>query len=141
MQIVQVYRSLALRPGQSLRFETTPTFTCATSFFHRKEWFGNISIKMEEENERERTCYAQSRHLFKCNVKEITNNYVTKELCLVKMYEEIEFDNTVKCPVLKWFVNNQGSYKVIDINRIMKSIHIVPDFRNVDQYFVNMYKF
>ena len=96
---------------------------------------------MEEENERERTCYAQLRLLFKCNVKEIRNNYVTKELCLVKMYEEIEFDNTVKCPVLKWFENNQGSYKVIDINRIMKSIHIVPNFRNVDRYFVSMYKF
>ena len=96
---------------------------------------------MEEENERERTCYAQLRLLFNCKMKEIRNNYVTKELCLVKMYEEIEFDNTVKCHVLKWFENNQGSYKVIDINRIMKSIHIVPDFRNVDRYFVNMYKF
>ena len=64
-------------------------------------------------------------------MKEITNNYVTKELCLVKMYEGIEFDNIVKCPVLKWFENNQGSYKVIDINRIMKSIHIVPDFRSI----------
>jgi hypothetical protein len=96
---------------------------------------------MEAENEPERTSYAQLRLLFKCNVKEVADDYITKELCLVRMYEQVDFDQTVKCPIIKWLENSEESYKVIEISRILKSVHIVPDFRNEGQYFVNMYKF
>jgi len=51
MQILQVYRSIELCPNQNLRSEKTLMFAHVTSNFHGKEWFSNISMKVEGENE------------------------------------------------------------------------------------------
>jgi hypothetical protein len=143
LQILQIYRSIALCPGPSSRYEKIPLFTRATSNFHGKEWFGNISIKMESDNELERTSYGQLRLLFKCNLNDGNSN-ISKELCdlcLVRMYEEIEIHERIRCQVLKWGEGNHESYAVIEIDRILKAVHVVPYFQNEGQYFVNVYKF
>jgi len=115
-------------------------FARATSDFHGKEWFSSISMKMEGDNELDRTSYGQLRLLFKCNMQEDGDRNVSKELCLVRMYEEVEIDRRVQCPVLKCCGQNQA-YAVIDISRILKAIHVVPDFEDNDRFFINVYKF
>jgi len=66
---------------------------------------------------------------------------VSKELCLVQMYEEVEFDNRVQCPILNWCPENSLPYEAIDASNILKAIHIVPNFENESHYFLNLYKF
>jgi len=86
---------VALCPSQDLRSEKSPMFARATSNFHGKEWFSNISMKMEGDNELERTCYGQLQLLFKSNMQEDGVRNVSKDLCLVRMYEVVEFDNRI----------------------------------------------
>ena len=114
-------------------------FTCATSNFHGKEWFDNILIKMEFDNELKKTSYGQLCLLFKCNLNDGNSN-ISKELCLVRMYEEIKVHDRIRCPVLKWCEGNHESYVVIEIDGILKAVHVVPYFQNEGQYFVNVYK-
>jgi hypothetical protein len=57
------------------------------------------------------------------------------------MYEEIEIHERIRCQVLKWGEGNHESYAVIEIDRILKAVHVVPYFQNEGQYFVNVYKF
>ena len=64
LKVLQSYKSLALCPGESSRYADTPMFTRATFNFHGKEWFGNVSIKMECEGEEEKTSYGQLCLLF-----------------------------------------------------------------------------
>ena len=70
----------------------------------------------------------QLRLLFKCNMLEDGDRNVSKELCLIRMYEEVEFDSRIRCSVLKWQEDNTRSYKMMDIRKILKAIHVVPDF-------------
>ena len=58
LQILQIYRPIALCPSQRLRHKKNPMYTHATSRFYGRECFGNISIQMEANNKPERTCYA-----------------------------------------------------------------------------------
>ena len=141
MQILQVHRSIAICPSQNLRSGRTPMFARATSNFHGKEWFSNVSMKMEGDNEPERTSYGQLCLLFKTNMQEDGLQNVCKELCLVRMYEEVEVDNRVQCPVLRWLGEDHLSYQVVDVSKILKAIHVVPDFENNSQFFINLYKF
>jgi hypothetical protein len=95
---------------------------------------------MEGGNELERTSYEQLRLLFKCNLNDGNSN-INKELCLVRMYEEIEAHERIRCPVLKWCEGNHESYAVIEVDRILKAVQVVPDLQNDGQFFVNVYKF
>jgi len=133
--------SMAICPRKNLRCKKTPMFAGATSNFHIKEWFSSISIKMEGDNELGRTSYRQLRLLFKCNMQEDGDRNVSKELCLVQMYEEVGIDRRVQCPVLKWCGENLQAYVVINIRRILKAIHIIPDFEDNNRFFINLYKF
>ena len=69
LKVLQSYRSLALYPGESSRYADTPMFTRVTSNFHRKKWFGNVSIKMECEGQEEKTSYGQLHLFFRCSMK------------------------------------------------------------------------
>lgn len=117
-------------------------FTRATSSFHGKKWFGSVSIKMEGEGEEEKTSYGQLRLLFKSNMKlGQQNRYITKELCLVRMYEEQEVHATLGCLELKWVDEGLESYKVIEIESILKAVHIIPHFQKAGHFFLNNFKF
>ena len=69
LKVLQSYRSLAFCPGESSRYADISWFIRATSNFHQKECFGNVSIKMEYEGEEEKTLYGQLRLLYKCSMK------------------------------------------------------------------------
>lgn len=117
-------------------------FTRATSSFHGKEWCGSVSLKMEGEGEEERTSYGQLSLLFKCCMKlgqQHTN--ITKELCLVRMYEEREVHRILRCPELKWVEDGPASYKVMEIASILKAVHVIPHFEEDGHFFVNTFKF
>lgn len=117
-------------------------FTRATSSFHGKEWFGSVSIKMEGEGEEEETSYGQLRLLFKSNMKlRHQNTHITKELCLVRMYEQQEIDATLGCLELKWVDKFPESYKVVEIELILKAVHIIPHFEKGGHFFLNNFKF
>ena len=47
---------------------------------------------------------------------------------VLRMYEEIEFHERIKCLVLKWIEDNHESYIVIESDIILKAVHIVPYF-------------
>jgi len=114
-------------------------FTRATSCFHGKEWFGSVFIKMESKGEEEKTSYGQLRLLFKSNMTiRQQNQNITKELCLVRMYEEQEVDTRLRCPKLKWVDEGPKSYKVI-IASILKAIHIIPHFEEYGYKFFYRY--
>ena len=83
LKVLQSYRSLALCPGRSSRSTDIAMFTHATFNFHKKEWFKNVSIKMECEGEGEKTPYGQLCLLFKCRMKLKMGKNITKELSLV----------------------------------------------------------
>jgi len=59
---------VALCPSTSSRYGDTLMFTCATSCFHGKEWFGSVSLKMESKGEKEKTSCRQPQLLFKSNM-------------------------------------------------------------------------
>ena len=140
MQHLQIFRSIAICPSQSIWHNKTPIFVRATPSFHGKEWYGNVTIKMEVGDEPERTSYGQLRLILKCEMQH-GRTKVMKELCLVHMYEEVGFDRLVNCPILKWATNGTGSYLLIDSCRILKAIHVVPNFVTEGYFFVNVFKF
>jgi len=110
--------------------------------FHGKEWFGSVSIKMEVEGKDEKTLYRQLRLLFKCYMKlgqEDSN--ITKELCLVHMYKELELHPNLRCLELKRVEDSPTSYKEIEIASILKAIHVIPHFQKDTHFFVNTFKF
>ena len=141
LKVLQSYRSLALCPGESSRYADTPMFIRATTNFHGKEWFGNVSIKMECEGEEEKTSYGQLRLLFRCSMKLEMGKNISKELCLVRMYEEFGLHRYLKCTQLKWVEDSLESYKVIEIAAILKAIHIIPNFQRDGHFFLNTFKF
>ena len=141
LQTLQIYRSLAVSPGLGDRYGDVPMFTRATSLFIGKEWFGNISIKMEREGETECTSYGQLRLLFRCYMMQEQGEVMKKELCLLRMYEEVEFDALLKCPILRFHQNGDGSYKVVEIASILKVVQVIPHFVREGNFFLNVYKF
>ena len=140
-KVLQSYRSLALCRGGSSRYANTPMFTHATSNFHGKEWFGNVSNQMEHEGEEKKTSYEQLHLLFKFNMKLEMGKNITKELCLVSMCEDVSLHTYLKCTQLKWVDDSLQSYKVIKIASILKAIQIIPNFQREGHFFLNAFKF
>ena len=116
-------------------------FIRATSNFHGKEWFGNVSIKMECEGEEEKTSYGQLSLLFRCSVKLEMGENIIKELCLVRMYEDFGLHRYLKCSQLKWVEDTLESYKIIEIAAILIAIQIIPNFQRDAHFFLNTFEF
>ena len=65
---------------------------------------------------------------------------VTKELCLVQMYEDIGLHTYFKCLELKWIEDSLESYKVIEIVSILKIVQIILNFQRNGHFFLNAFK-
>ena len=136
---MQIYRSLALCPGVVPKYGDIPMFTRATPNFLGREWFGSVSIQSEDDVENE--YYAQLRLLFRCNMVGEHDETLSKDLCLIRLYDHVQFDRLLNSNELKWRGNNGGSYAVVEIGSILKAVQILPNFQRDDHFFVNAYKF
>ena len=96
---------------------------------------------MECEGKEEKTSYARLRLLFRCSMKLEMGKNITKELCLVQMYEDFGLHRYLKCSQLKWVEDSLESYKVIKIAAILKALQIIPNFQRDGHFFLNTFKF
>jgi hypothetical protein len=112
-QIIQIYRFLALCLGMVPKYGNIPMFTRLTPNFIGKEWFGSVSI--QSENDVESIYYGQLCLLFRCNMVGEQDETIVKEFCLVRLYENVQFNMLLKCPKLKWQGNGSESYIVVEI--------------------------
>lgn len=76
-------------------------WTRATSNFRRKEWFGNVCVKMEHEGEEEKASYGHLCVVLKCNMKVERAENIRIEFCYVRKYEDIGLHTYFKCIEMK----------------------------------------
>ena len=133
LQTIQIYRSLTLCPGMVPKYGDISMFTRTTPKFLGGEWFGSVSIQSEDDVDSE--YYEQLRLLFRCNMVGEHDERLSKDLCLICLYEHVQFDRLLNSNELKWRGNNDGSYPVVEIGSILKA------FQRDDHFFVNAYNF
>ncbi|RHZ54902.1 hypothetical protein Glove_421g100 [Diversispora epigaea] len=128
---IKIYRSVTLENRAILR---------TTNMFHKRPWFSNISVTMNDEELFEYQsdngiCYAQTLL--------ITEVFLKKEkslhLALVQWYDFISKRTpfVYGCPLLEL----TEVYNFIEIEAIEDIVHIVPRFDKTNEYLVNKYLF
>ncbi|RHZ83080.1 hypothetical protein Glove_99g24 [Diversispora epigaea] len=128
---IKIYRSVTLENRAILR---------TTNMFHKRPWFNNISVTMNDEELFEYQsdngiCYAQTLL--------ITEVFLKKEkslhLALVQWYDFISKRTpfVYGCPLLEL----TEVYNFIEIEAIEDIVHIVPRFDKTNEYLVNKYLF
>ena len=139
--LLQVYSSLAIPAGDGDRFGDWPMYVRATGQFFGLPWFSSIAIQMEEGGDANtKTSFGEIRLLFKVELCNVNNTTLSKELALVKMYEELpqsRLSKLIECIELRWCED----YLVIEVDNILRGVHVVPNFSTSNRFFVNTYKF
>jgi hypothetical protein len=138
MQVYQVFNALAIPPGTSHQLADWPMYARATPQFFGQPWYSNVTIQGEGET----TLYGQLQFLCKIQFLTIDNQMVERKIELVKMYivfEPFDVSQMVECVELTWKTSLE--YKCFDISKILKAIHIIPNFMDGTHFFINKYKF
>jgi hypothetical protein len=140
--LLQVYNSLAIAVGIGERFGDWPMYIRCTNNFFGAPWYSSIAIQMEGDGDvSSDTCFGGIRLLFKLKLSNENNEILTKELALVKMYEELpqnRISKLIDCIELRWC---EGYCLVIEIGNILRAIHVMPNFTTLGRFFINAYKF
>jgi len=140
MQVYQVYNALAIPPGASNQLADWPMYARATPNFFGQPWYSNVAI---QDSEGEMTLYGQLQFLCKVQFFTMgTNQIVEKKIALLKMYtilEPSDVSQMVECVELAWEASSE--HKCFDINKILKAIHVIPNFVDGAHFFINKYKF
>ncbi|KAG0595978.1 hypothetical protein M758_UG213700 [Ceratodon purpureus] len=149
-QVLGLSRSVAVPPGSGENF-------------HGRPYFSNVAFEVQQEG-CQQTCYRQIRLVFQANSQSnrpAGQEHSQVQLALLKLYTEIDDDNwseLTKCKSLRWAsqasvldVHNsmrrnsqaglRGLYTVVDIQRILRVVHVIPNFVVPGRFFVNKWKF
>jgi hypothetical protein len=128
---IKIFSSITLKNGAILR---------ATNEFHKRPWFSNIAIAMDNEELFEYQsdsgiCYAQALLIAEMTLP----NKSSLHLALVQWYDfkSQKTPFVYGCPLLKLI----ELYHIIDVEAIEDIVHIVPRFNKTNEYFVNKYLF
>jgi hypothetical protein len=138
--LLQVYSSLAIPAGDGDRFGDWPMYVRAMGQFFGLPWFSSVAIQMEGGDANTKTSFGEIRLLFKIELYNVNNTTLSKELALVKMYEELpqsRLSKLIECIELRWCED----YLVIEVDNILRGVHVLPNFSTSNRFFVNTYKF
>jgi hypothetical protein len=121
-----VHNTLAIPPyGFQRRYAKVGCTIRSNPEFHEKEAYSDIVIRAEREGELERDSYGRIFMIFSCTVKNRWSRETTIEnLCFIRYYEEIDFDNSINMQILKWKNGIEG-VGVIRMEQIIRAAHVV----------------
>lgn len=156
--MLHVFTSIAIPAGPGDRFGSMPQYVRATSKFFGSPWFSSVAIQMEAPGESELTYYGQLRLIFKVSFEDEVHNRVVKDLAFLRMYEEVpttQLSRLVECSQLIWpktksqiskarnksNVGKCESYMILDVQNILRAIHVLPNFSKEGSFFINSFKF
>ena len=156
--MLHVFTSIAILAGPGDRFGSMLQYVRATSKFFGSPWFSSVVIQMEAPGESEVTYYGQLRLIFKVSFEDEVHNRVVKDLAFLRMYEEVpttQLSRLVECSQLIWpkiksqiskarnksYVGKCKSYMILDVQNILKAIHVLPNFSKEGFFFINSFKF
>lgn len=139
---VSVHTALAVPKGDDpARFPSRPMYARATPSFHGVPWFSNIAVQGTSNKDEFQEWYAQVRFFITCNVLVSEGKPDRKELAVVRYYAVVkDVDRLTGCKVLKW-EKARPSYETVEVQHILRPVHIVPKFDTKDQYPLNRFLF
>jgi hypothetical protein len=158
--MLHMVTSIAVPAGPGPRFGDWPLYGRAMHEFYGGPYYSNVTVQLEDAGMPEETGYAQLRLLFGSTFRDVCSGlHVQKSLAFVQWYEEVPSSGLarmLKCKYLSWVcdsgssirrgksrtTSNTGeSYAIVEISNILQVIHVVPNFMEEGQFFVNRYKF
>lgn len=168
IQVMGVCTAIAIPGGPSDEHGEWPMYARATHKFFDSPWYSSVELDTTEVVQFSNVKYGEIRLLLHCtgySYIEADGSRVgdhTLDLAFIRPYYELESDGTTditQCRMLSWNrptndmrsthassssqLHNISNYLLVDVQKILKVIHVVPYFGDVDvnKVYINKWKF